>query len=712
DLIFNKNVMPEKIALHIPDLETLKPYIKQELKNYCVPFTIRSGEPITVNSAARIFENINTCVQEDFSYDALRSLLLNAYLPWSEKNLNQNLVLEGKRLKCICNYNDDDIWVSSLKQTNTNEREINFYVKLKKSILQIYYATSFKNLLTAWSAFRNDFFSTDDFSSSANNILGRCVTLLDKLVSIEDEYILPKKLKVDSPFSFFLNELKNTTYREQEVINGISVFEYKVAPIAPFDYNIVLDASQDNLEVARQNLPFVSLQKRKQLGVTEKTDLSEEFIKLYSTSASSRQATIFSFSEETFSGFAISHSFFKKDILPTDFSYLKEIDFFHQEKNLFLGEKIILNKISANQAEQLDKWIFFNSMNETKEIENKNLKQKIEYILKEKRNCNKIIITQKDLKTFFPCKRKWIFQEALKISEDTFTVDLIDNFTSGNIHHKILELFFSDYVNAHLPIYDGSAFVPDNEKVLQSIFQKAEKAILSLDKIKNQKFVIEVLLNQKEKFAENIVELLKVFLSEQKYGSHIVKFTEKWHTKFSEECEYGYGGIIDLVLENNELYDTIIDFKNTGSSLPSSKDCKKTEDETLADFQCPMYITLLDDKKNNISAMIFHAIKFSKSSKKIKTPIVNNFKKDSKEKSQSSEEYKSTLKVFEEYCELFYKNISENDFTPVNFSLTCTDEEKKQNVKPYESCFSCQFKTICRTQYTISPRYLPGKKKI
>ena len=53
----------------------------------------------------------------------------------------------------------------------------------------------------------------------------------------------------------------------------------------------------------------------------------------------------------------------------------------------------------------------------------------------------KLRISQSDLRDFFPCQRRWLFNRLLRLDDDSLTGELAGPFDIGNINHKVLERF-------------------------------------------------------------------------------------------------------------------------------------------------------------------------------------------------------------------------------------------------------------------------------
>lgn len=108
-----------RIALSVPDLETFAPYIERELSLYSVPFSMRTGRNLSETAAGSFFVQAQECVQNDFSLESVRNLLMNNALPWKDQKLNERLVEFGKDKTCICSYRYGgkhvDVWEESFE---------------------------------------------------------------------------------------------------------------------------------------------------------------------------------------------------------------------------------------------------------------------------------------------------------------------------------------------------------------------------------------------------------------------------------------------------------------------------------------------------------------------------------------------------------------------------------------------------------------------
>ncbi|MCR5496160.1 MAG: PD-(D/E)XK nuclease family protein [Treponema sp.] len=791
DLVKSGKADWTEITLSVPDIETYRPYIQREFEEYGIPYIFRAGTSLTKNSAGRIFREIYDCYNSNFSYDSVRSLVLDECIPWKDKiklnmkaadqeddfqlfglkDLREALVREGNRMRCICSYEEFDgqdcrnvdIWEEALGKTfATNKVLLRFYRKLKLSVKRFFSeeAHTFENLLSAWNTFKTTFIEEKDFSSDANKILGRCISHLDELISIERDF-KDARLSLENPFQFYLNLLDKKMYSKQNASQGVSVLPYKLTAGAYFKYQFVIDASQRNIEVPFKPLSFLSAEKRRKLKFIDDEKIynaTETILRLYAKNVEEIDNSFvhFSAAENTFSGFAIPHSLLDLENVQAD---LDDSDFILAERRwLEDGAKSSAN-LSSRQNEEISTWID-SSINPDRiyrtssEIQNKiknllvtskneSLKSK-DIPVSEKGLSQNKISARGDLEKFFPCPRKWMLSQLLRLNTDTLDTDLMSPYDMGNLHHKVLELFAKNYMNKPLPFYDKDSgrFMKISEdssilnaesdctdEVLNLLLGDGsednpgvvEKAILHISNdFHDSPLVIKTLLNQKEKVFRSIYDFLSVFLlpyavddsveipkNINGLGNCIVSAVEG--TFISEEEEFSYYGKIDCLLKSPDTKQYIlIDYKNTESSIPKEKEfCVDAENGILKNFQMALYCRILSKKGDEILASYFYPIKdASKARMVFDEKTVNATKKT--DPVMPFEKFIPTLEVCHEYAKIFNDIVSnpKADYTPE----TNDDVKNRMNTKSYENCAQCNFKTICRTTYSLAGKQIRTKR--
>ncbi|MBQ1181098.1 MAG: PD-(D/E)XK nuclease family protein, partial [Treponema sp.] len=704
------------IAISVPGIQHYKPYIQREFEKYAIPCAIRVGNSYTVNNAGRIFENIRECKLNNFSYDSVRSLLLNCYIPWKDKDINENLIREGNRLHCVCSFEENpgeilDIWNATLSKIPEDERELTFYKILKDDINRICNSKTFSQIRDGWFTFKNHFLKEDEFTIEANNILSRCIEELEALISIEKDFIIPLELNVTSPFDFFINELNTKSYRPQEKIKGVSIFDYKLVACSAYKYHIVMNCSQSNLSIPYRPLSFLNNEKRKQLGIFDEDVASSAFIRLYAKNickSDSQNYTIFTCSEESFEGFAIPHNFFA--ISKADdclFETLDKNDFIKAEEKLFMKDEIPF-AISTKQQNEFLKWKNAADYNNNSEyVVDSSVQEKIKFALSDNRSKKldsqfdgKMIISQSDMAKFFPCPRKWLLNDILKLKDDSLEINLLQPYDIGNINHKILEIVFSYFKKNNLlipAIQEDESFGNDEELVRKVVSDAVEKAINSYEmNFKDSYLVLAVLESQKSKFEEGIIKFLRSFCNVEKgFGGKKIYALEKWYSSLAENQEFGLTGRIDSILADDEGKLSVIDYKNTLSGI-SSKQYIVDQLGKLEKFQIAMYASLIkscEAKSVEIENALLCAIK----NYELKKVIANSKRGNC----VSEEEFEKTIDAFNLYAQTFVEKVKSGKFEPVMNKGSIYED-----LDVFTECKSCNFKSVCRTTYSVAGHQL------
>ena len=178
-------------------------------------------------------------------------------------------------------------------------------------------------------------------------------------------------------------------------------------------------------------------------------------------------------------------------------------------------------KLSASQKEEIKNWQFYNSPQEDDNYSPSSiLEEKIKNVLITKRDKNqqnseeKIVLTQTDMKNFFPCPRKWIFSNVIRLKEDSLDTDLMQPFDMGNINHKILELFMKSYLESKQPLpFSIKGSFENESEILQAVKEFTKQAIDdSSEDYSKSPLTRKMLEAQLDSIAKHIMDFLHIFL--------------------------------------------------------------------------------------------------------------------------------------------------------------------------------------------------------
>ncbi|MCQ2572562.1 MAG: PD-(D/E)XK nuclease family protein [Treponema sp.] len=708
-----------EMAVSLPDIDTYLPYIERDLNLYAIPYVVRSGRKVTGINAGSIFTCVKNVYDQDFSYDSMRSLLTNSFVPWKHANLNEELVREGANRKCIINYEKNgkaiDVWDETLKFV-MNKQVREWYLVIKRWVKSLSEAKDFKTIRQAWFTGRNELFDFDSLpeDSECNLVLGHCLDKLDNLIRLEEKY----NVAVSNPFSFYVNELDNALYQPQTDVAGVNIFKYKVSASAFFEYQFVVDANQANLSVMNSQMKFLNNEKRASLNIKDEDTATESFILLYG-----KNKGRFSCSQSTVNGFAIPHSRLTTEKDPDDeiSEDLKKYDYPSQELSYikYGSEKPKAVYGMQTQTKENKGFEYYKNVNKTVS-EDIQISDSLKKLIKEKAyKEEKVNVTATAMSHYFPCPRKWLFSTVLDLSEDSLTTELFNAFDVGNIYHRVLEKFFAYYYenNKTIPLLNSEGVLPEEEEILLKIKQYLlevyeetdSRKALSFNRMSSKSILLkEVMDSQVEEIAKFFIPVLRNLCSpyDDKHtnGSGFGNFdVSAIEGKFSDEenSDFRLYGEIDGVLCNQDKL-TVIDYKTSRTKGPG--DCIINEAEynpsskvlpELKDFQLPMYIYLLQKSKlkdvGTLEQALFFSLKKCEKQYIVKEPqMTQKGTKYVYDYSVNASEFQTTVNVFKKYAELYAEEVKACKTFEPDFS----------KVKDYEHCANCSYNSICRTTYT------------
>ncbi|MDR2143270.1 MAG: PD-(D/E)XK nuclease family protein [Treponema sp.] len=285
--LHEKNGIPYSgMALSLPDFERVAPYLTRELSLCDVPYVLRTGKCLNDYGTGRLFSLIRECAVSAFSFDSVKALVLNAFIPWKYPELNRDLINFGIRNHCVSPFSEKkrgtvDVWEEAFKNSGGTELK-NHYGLFKRHVSALSESKTFAQIRERYFGFRG-LLDMEKCPAENDAVLARCVEELSVLIEMEEEYpgVLPASgLPDDDPYGFYVSHLKEKKYVPVRKNGGINIYEYPVAAGAPFACSFVLNAGQSAATVQYQPLRFLRQDKRIRLGLEDR-DVSAAVVALF-----------------------------------------------------------------------------------------------------------------------------------------------------------------------------------------------------------------------------------------------------------------------------------------------------------------------------------------------------------------------------------------------------------------------------------------------
>ncbi|MDR1277350.1 MAG: PD-(D/E)XK nuclease family protein [Treponema sp.] len=701
----------EDMAVNVPQLDELAPYLQREFFLYDIPFRLGAGKPLAEYGAGRLFSLIQNCVSNNFSFAALKTLLLNIHLPWARPDRNRELIEFGVSYNCLSPFRENgrtvDIWQAAF--TGAREELLRqYYEGLKKELSALVKAKSFSDIRRFYFAFRNSSLDMSKCGVESDNVLARCIEELSVLIRLEEEY---PRLVPETPFAFFVSVLGETKYVPDQKKQGVNIFPYRVAAAAPFRCHFVLNASQAAASVVYRPLGFLRQDKRRNIGLND-ADVSGDFFCLYRapSPADKKGRSCYSASAETLAGPAIPHSFFAagRDGGTDEPGTPREDDPFYLEKSWWaagayaaisaaLDRAEFPPRLFPVQREGFQNWSSllrggrkgrFNLLAEQFPASWPSLpllRQKIHAAQWEQgpetagSDASKLYfrVSATGLNSFFYCSVFWFFERILNIREYSLEAELMDDKALGILYHEILKNLFQK-------IHDRDRrFLPEHLKDYRLWAEEFTEEAAKKFRAFQGPLAVPLLSAQARPIALRIARLLET------EAAYFPRYTVgDLERKFSRVRQINgipvlFTGKLDRVSVSEDDEPVIIDYKI--NIMPSKAGSAVGEDQRIENYQMAMYVSLLEEAAaSGTGGAYFMSIK--------QNDITAVIGKPKRKRGFSREEFQPTLDALETAAGRFVEAVDNVEFAP----------------RPLDrkTCRDCGYKKICRTAYFLNPE--PG----
>ena len=707
----------ENMAVSVPELEEMEPWLLKEFFLRHIPVVRRAGKKLGETGAGRLFALVNECAASGFSFNSLKALILDDHIPWKEESKNRALISFGIKYNCVSGYVENgeakDIWEEAFRQAyNDGGKDLRpYYSELKRRILALAGAENFAQIRKCYFAFRGSLLDMEKISDEDDAILSRCIEELGSLIDLEEKFDDPA-LVPSSPLGFFLSCLNEKEYVRAGQEPGVNIFKWRVAAASPFGCHFVLNASQSAASVLYQSMKFLRQDKRKALGL-EDSDATGAFFLLSDTGEEEGYSCRcrVSASAQTFSGWAIAHSFFVQgkilDVIRSSENQSGPKEPYREERRFWrefqgtdgkpasaspCGGTAALQQIFPLQKRSYDLWkdtlalkendfSFFNST-----VPKASPVRELLYgAVLDDDGCLTVTPTR-DLNVYYFCPLFWLYARIFGAQEFSLEAALLDDTSLGLLYHTILEELFAR-------IRDEDRFFDSRrlDTYKKWAFDITKSAIREHPAFRGP-LAVPLVSPQAAGMSKKIACLLEQ--EAQNFDGYRVGELEL-PVSF-KTSELLIKGVVDRISLSPDGKPVIIDYKT--NYLPGQTAIEDLEDVPLEEFQMPLYIKLCEERsraEDGEAQTVEGAFFYSINKKTLKA--VMGEKAGGRSKAPGREDYGPFLNAAEKQIEEFGRKVKALDFIPLNLRVT--------------DCLGCVYKTACRSAYFLNSGVIHGREE-
>ena len=692
---------PERIAVSVPDLETVEPYLVREFSLRGIPFEYRAGFPLGTLPAGRLFSLVADCVSSGFSFASMKAILLDRVVPWKNRDMTAGLVAFGIRNHCVSSWSENgktvDVWEEAFRAPTVGEasdwRLAEFWRALSRAMRQMTAAESFSEIRKQYFAFREKFLDMETLAAEDDAVLARCVEELNALSALEGRYgpYVPSRA-----FDFFASTLAEKKYVAQRAHGGVSVFPYRVAAGTPYDWHFVIDASQDSATVVYSQLAFLRQDRRRALNLLD-TDASDAFFSIYRECGAR-----FSVAERSFTGYRTPHGFFRNVVRASPAeagsadgrdcpgtAATQKGDPYSQEREWFAAgiDSDFPNRVYPAQKDGVIAWAAScapKGFSYLREPFGESLAQLNRRIADRQMNGCDVRVTQTDLALFSDCGARWFLSRMLAIKSETADAELLNERNLGILYHDVLKRLYES-----IRVSDGAFNAQHLEDYKMTAKSLVESAAAMHAEFRGP--IAEPLI---ESLVKRITDGVAGILDRdaETLDGFIPEFLED-DIAFSEDGIRYYGKIDRISRRPSDSMTVLIDYKS--GKVPSPGVYKADEANEISDFQIPMYVHLAENSPGSpyegkkIEFAWFAGIQDGDW-----RPIINDneeIRHGQKRGMVTREEFEPAMGSFRKASKRFEGAVRAREFV-------------RPDGLPASECFSCDYQKICRYTYAVRPR--------
>lgn len=698
--LLSRGVPANRIAISVPDLETVAPYLTRELSLRGIPYEYRSGQPLGGKSAGRLFRLLDSCVKEGFSFASVKALLLDRMLPWANPELAERLVTFGIANRCVTPWTDNgramDPWEEAFRDpvrfSGPDEGLRSWYRELRRSLTALASSGGFSEIRSRWFAFRNRFFDMELLNPADDAVLARCVEELTALAALETEYA---DVISGGVWSFFLDTLDSTMYVSQRQETGVNIFPWRVAAGTPFPWHFVLDASQDRATVIYRQLPFLREDKREALR-SQEDDATSAFFSIYAScprESDAREAPSFmrfSVATRSFKGYTTPHNAletrpagqsggFGTDPLKDELAFAARSG----EPDRLYPFQIAGQAAAASRARGRDE-VRFSYLRSPFPPESVSLAERVKMRQFDE---GAVRVSQTDLSVHAVCPARWFLGKILEIEPPESDAELMNDRRLGIVYHEVFKRVYEMIRDT-----DGTFRSSRLETYREWAAECAEHAAETSDDFKGP-LAAPVLAALSARIAGGVSAMLAE--DARCLDGFIPEFLEE-DISFTRDGIRYYGKIDRISRRAADGKLVLIDYKTGRTpSLDSYRTDVSARPGVITDFQMPMYLFLAETSSESpyrgerIGCAWYGSVK----EEKFSTVVDDGEEGGPKPKRGTFDRdgFGETMAAFADSAAAFAESVRNLDFT------------RPEGLSRLE-CARCDYVRICRWNYTAEAR--------
>lgn len=591
--LLDAHTPPEEIVITLGNADRWRPYVEHEAMIRDIPITFIQGRSPLSYSPGKFLQSILNLYTHQFSFDAMKSFLLDSRYPFKDRSIIQRLIQCGVEYSVVIGSTNPrtDRWLHVLESSKKAEDAsvLSWYRTFRQQVIAIVRASTITSLRRALFACKEFTLGNTCWLDTASehalpeeSILNRVwAYCLDQLQAMGEDLETCGINELPALFSQYLHIIGKQEYIPQHHHRGIPVYSYTASVGISPAHHFLIGCTEDATRQISTKLPLIAE------SIWEDTELSDTTEPLLYHYRYLSDNTYWSASGSAFGGTSsLPPSLFIDRGEVQEESYVPSGRIYY-EQTAWASENHTAWIASHNQAQWFSR-AHFTAFSPPRI----DFAESHPYFSLWKRfslSDGTLGVSNTMLDAFAGCPMKWAAHYVFHLKKETYAVQSIDHRQLGIIMHRIYENFFREIAQR------TGTFRKD---LVDSLYREMLENIINAEFDRYARMPqapsAAVMYYIREHYGPDLLAILKA--ESNLFSDYTSVAFEAPLTMTYHKAHYTLEGRIDRILKQVEddgtEYIAVVDYKKSFNNR--MKDFNPGN-ETIPTHQLPLYAKLIRD---------------------------------------------------------------------------------------------------------------------
>lgn len=289
----------EGIAITVPGLERLRPYLDKEARLFGIPLDYLSGKSPLEYPAGAYLEGLRDIFSRDFEIGTMKAFFLNPSIPFRDGRLMSSFIASAVRNSISIALDCQEDRYALIPDSEGGD----IYRRIRPSVLKLNTTSSTDEMMKCFQYISSVLLSDEQFSENEEDAAAYSFAVNQMRLFIDGvDRCASNGYRLESPvYPLFLSYLSKQLYVPAARVKGIRVYSMGQGAMTAYRHHFLIALNEGEAGTEVRKASFLTDAE------TERTDVDERDItlRLISSYIAFSENTVLSASKDTYEGFAL-----------------------------------------------------------------------------------------------------------------------------------------------------------------------------------------------------------------------------------------------------------------------------------------------------------------------------------------------------------------------------------------------------------------------